>query len=322
MLTTGLIAGAFLILAVITIKAWWGDGRTDLRRCPRCWYDLSATTSKQCSECGHEARRESELFQRRGSRRIARIGLIGMGALMIALFANLSPGPWTVVTPRPLMKLLLAIAATDPAPPPGGPGSGLPVPDATLKSSKSAWDRLVWQHQTSIAFQAWAQALQAGTGPITDAELTRLIPLADEAHALFAQTGGLFAIESWGCDAVIAEMVARRAAASGKPDRLLRAQWTLAELQYIGAGYSWRPDFERIPDAIIEQALAHADPKVRLFGIDRFGRRMHQVVMEPTSPMPPGRERVESMATTDSDAAVRKRASDLTAYMDGFIPRT
>lgn len=321
MFTTGLIAVAFLILAIITIKAWWGDGRTDLRRCPRCWYDLSSTALKQCSECGHEARSESELFQRRGSRRITRIGLIGMGAIIIAIIVNLTPGPWTVKTPRPLMKLLLAVAATDPAPPSGGPGSGLPVPDATLKSSKSAWDRLVWQHQTSIAFQAWADALQGSTGPITDAELTRLIPLANEAHALFAQTGGLSAIEAWGCDAVIAQMVARRAAAADNPDQLLRAQWTLAELQYMGAGYSWRPDFARIPDALITQALAHADPKVRIFGLDRFGRRVHHVVMEPQSPMPPGRELVESMAKADPDAAVRKRADDLTAYMEGFLPR-
>jgi hypothetical protein len=244
-----------------------------------------------------------------------------MGIILIVGAVLLRPGPWTVKTPRPLMKLLLAIAASPPAPPSGGPGSGLPVPTAALKSSKSAWDRLVWQHQTSIAFQAWADAMQAGTGPITDAELARLVPLADEAHALFAQTGGLFAIEAWGCDAVRAKMVARRAAASSDTHQLLRAQWTLAELQFMGAGYSWRPDFERIPDAIIEQALAHANPKVRLFGLDRFGRRVHQVVMEPQSPMPPGRELVESMAKTDPDAFVRKRADDLTPYMEGFVPR-
>ncbi|MCX5689606.1 MAG: hypothetical protein NTV94_07460 [Planctomycetota bacterium] len=319
MLTVTLLSSAFLVLAMITIKAWWGDGRTDLRRCPKCWYDLSSTKLKSCSEYGYEAHSEAVLFQRRGSTRITRIGLIGMGVILIAIIVTLRPGPWTVKTPRPLMKLLLAIAASPPAPPRGG--SGLPVPTAALMTSRSPWDRIVWQHQTSIAFQGWSDALQASTGPITDAELARLVPLADEANALFAQTGGLFAIEAWGCDAVIEQMVARRAAASDNTHQLLRAQWTLAELQYIGAGYSWRPDFARIPDAIIEQALAHADAKVRLFGLDRFGRRVHQVVMEPTSPMPPGRELVESMATTNLDAAVRKRAADLTAYMDGFMSR-
>ncbi len=321
MVTLVLISCAFLVVAVMTIKAWWGDGRTDLRRCPRCWYDMSAIDTLKCPECGHAARRTSDMYQRRASKRLFRAGVAGMCMLALAGVYLVIPGPWTNKVPRPLMRVILSIAATPPAPPSAGPGSGLPVPVAALKSSKRAWDRLVWQHQASVAFRAWDDAVHGTQGPITHAELARLVPLADEAHALFAETGGLFATEAWGYDGAIERMVARPTAAAGDADRLLRAEWTLAELQYIGSGYSWQPDFARVPDAIIQQALAHVDARVRLFGLDRFGRRAHQVVMEPASPMPIGREIVEAMATGDGDPAVRKRAADLVVYMDGFLPK-
>lgn len=316
-----LIACLFLVVAAITIKAWWGDGRTDLRRCPRCWYDLSTSDTLLCPECGHAAKSESDLHQRRGSKRVYRAGVAGMCVLALAGVYLVMPGPWTNKVPRPIMRVILNIAATPPAPPSAGPGSGLPVPVAAFKSSRNAWDRLVWRHQASMAFQTWADAVQGTQGQITDAELARLVPLAEEAHALFAETGGLSATEAWGHDGAIESIVSRRTTAAGNSDRLLRAEWTLAELQYEGAGYSWRPDFARVPDAIIQQALAHTSPRVRLFGLDRFGRRAHEVVMEPASPMPFGRDIVESMATADADPAVRKRAADLVAYIAGFLPK-
>lgn len=320
MTALALLLCAFLVVAAITIKAWWGDGRTDLRRCPRCWYDMSAIDTLTCPECGHAAGSASDLHQRRASGRAMRAGVAGMCLLALAGVWVAIPGPWTIKVPRPLMRVILSIAATPPAPPSAGPGSGLPVPAATLRSSRSPWDRLVWQHQAAAAFRAWGDAVQGTRGPITDPELARLVPMADEAHALFAETGGLSATEAWGSDGAIERMVAGRTAAAGDADRLLRAEWALAELQYIGGGYSWRPDFARVPDAIIQRALAHADARVRLFGLDRFGRRAHQVVMDPASPMPIGREIVEAMAAGDPDPAVRRRAADLVAYMGGFLP--
>jgi hypothetical protein len=316
-----IILWVFVVVAAITIKAWWGDGRIDLRRCPRCWYDMSATDSKLCPECGHAARRESDLHQRRSSKRVSRAGVVILCVLAVAGVVVAMPGPWTNKVPRPIMRLLLSVAASPPAPPAAGPGLGLPVPVAGLKSSPRAWDRLVWQHQASIAFRVWDDAVHATQGPITDAELARLVPLADEAHALFAESGGLNSIEAWGYDREIERMAARRTAAASDADRLLRSEWALAELQYVGRGYSWRPDFARVPDAIIQQALAHPDASVRLFGLDRFGRRAHQVVMEPASPMPIGRATVEAMAMGDANLGVRKRAADLVVYLDGFLPK-
>ena len=61
------ISGWLLVLAGVFI-AWrfgWRDPGKGTRRCPRCWYDMSATAGLKCSECGHEARREAALFRRR-----------------------------------------------------------------------------------------------------------------------------------------------------------------------------------------------------------------------------------------------------------------
>ena len=33
------------------------------RRCPKCWYDMSATEGLRCSECGYAAKREKKLFK-------------------------------------------------------------------------------------------------------------------------------------------------------------------------------------------------------------------------------------------------------------------
>ena len=59
-------AGWTLVLVGVLI-AWrfgWRDPGKGKRRCPRCWYDMTATAGLRCSECGHEARREAALFRR------------------------------------------------------------------------------------------------------------------------------------------------------------------------------------------------------------------------------------------------------------------
>jgi hypothetical protein len=50
-------------------------GNSVLRRCPKCWYDLSHTSGLRCSECGHQARRERRLFRARRRWRFAVLGL-------------------------------------------------------------------------------------------------------------------------------------------------------------------------------------------------------------------------------------------------------
>ena len=72
------IFGSLVGLGGLALGLWamFGDRSRGRRRCPRCWYDMSATSHRRCSECGHEVRKESAFFRtRRRWRRIA-LGLV------------------------------------------------------------------------------------------------------------------------------------------------------------------------------------------------------------------------------------------------------
>lgn len=62
--------GALAVVALVL--ALFGDAVRrrfrKLRRCPKCWYDLSHTPSRTCSECGYTAKREKQLFKTRRPR--------------------------------------------------------------------------------------------------------------------------------------------------------------------------------------------------------------------------------------------------------------
>jgi hypothetical protein len=65
-------SAAFLALSVAVL---WVARRADpargRRRCPRCWYDMSAAPSLTCPECGHTARDARRLLATRRSTRLA-----------------------------------------------------------------------------------------------------------------------------------------------------------------------------------------------------------------------------------------------------------
>lgn len=251
-----------------------------------------------------------------GPRRTAlRLGVVGLVSLLEIGTGLILPGPWTEKLPRPLVRALLDRLA---APPIATSRSELPRPNASLKSAPDAWDRLVWQHQAAATFDAWAAQVLANAGPITDAELARLIPLAKQANSLYQETGTLPGSEAWVQDIPKVRLTRERAQLVDDPSRRLRLEWALAELQYPGGGYSHRTDFARVPDAIILQSLAHADARVRLFGVDAVGRRAHEVVMDRSVSPPPGRELVATMATQDPDPAVRALAAHIAEYIEGF----
>jgi len=71
-LTTHLwhIAAAIFALAGVVLLTRWliGDRPRGRRRCPKCWYDMSATTSLTCSECGRTAKHERRMFRARRRR--------------------------------------------------------------------------------------------------------------------------------------------------------------------------------------------------------------------------------------------------------------
>jgi hypothetical protein len=78
--------------AGLLLVAWallWDRSR-GRRRCPNCWYDLSATAGLHCSECGHEARHERQLFRTRRQWNWAAIGVV----IMLAAWTT---GSWQPV---------------------------------------------------------------------------------------------------------------------------------------------------------------------------------------------------------------------------------
>ncbi len=315
MSTLAFILLGLLASTAVTVVARRGDRRRDLRRCPRCAYEMTVVAELLCPECGHTASAESELFHSRRPRRTYYAGVAATIALAFAALFNLSQGPWTQIVPRPFMALLLNVFAAPPA-----SNGTLPVPDPQLKSSSRSWDRLVWSHQAAVALDAWAKAVLASRGPVSNAELAQLAPLADAAHALYAQVGGSFSNEAWPVDRVPDGVARVRAEAANDPELIARLNWVLAELQFDGADYTHRPDFAFVPDEIILQALGHQDATVRKFGLDRFGRRVQLTLVTRKLPFPTGTAQVEAIAASDPDAAARRRAHDVLAYVDSFFP--
>ncbi|MBX3380123.1 MAG: hypothetical protein KF805_08500 [Phycisphaeraceae bacterium] len=76
--TLFMIAGWGLLIGGVLV-AWrfgWRDAGKGTRRCPKCWYDMSATAGLQCPECGRDAKGERRLFRRRRKWRWVGAGLL------------------------------------------------------------------------------------------------------------------------------------------------------------------------------------------------------------------------------------------------------
>lgn len=70
-------AGALLVLGLVALVLFArGDRSRGRRRCPKCWYDLSATGGMQCPECGKVQKREARFFRARRRKRVAALGVV------------------------------------------------------------------------------------------------------------------------------------------------------------------------------------------------------------------------------------------------------
>src|SRR5262249_4981712 len=58
--------------------AMFRDRARGRRRCPRCWYDMSATPGLRCPECGKDARKDGRLFRTRRHWRRAGLAVLVM----------------------------------------------------------------------------------------------------------------------------------------------------------------------------------------------------------------------------------------------------
>jgi hypothetical protein len=75
--------------ALVLLRGLFADRARGRRRCPRCWYDLSAAASRICSECGYEVRRDRQYFRTRRHWRAAMLGILAALAGMCIHYASI-----------------------------------------------------------------------------------------------------------------------------------------------------------------------------------------------------------------------------------------
>lgn len=316
-----LFRGVLLLISLLVTAAGFalwarrGDRRTDLRRCPRCWYDMSGVKGLHCPECGATGTGEASLHHSR-RRQGYRISTACVAVLAAATVWGAVPLPWTHKVPTPILGAILDIREWT-LRRPGAGVSGIPPATAHFQGSRDPWQRAIWQHELARGLRAWMDTVLANDGPITDAELARLAPLAIDAHALYMAGGSTRATEYWFAEDVTRTLVARRGLARGDQELLLRLEWALAELQYDGQIPGRRETFALLPESLLRRALAHADPAVRLFGVLHFGRRAHLAQLHPEIPLPALEEDVRALCV-DPDAKVRAGAAMVIRYIDNF----
>ncbi len=110
-----LIGAGVLALGGSALTAWalFSDRSRGRKRCPKCWYDMSATAGLKCPECGREARGEQRLFRTRRRWRwvVVGVGLV-VGAWPVLKAPEMMKHGWMVLIPT---DVLLRIAPIDQA---------------------------------------------------------------------------------------------------------------------------------------------------------------------------------------------------------------
>lgn len=103
------ILGALLACGLIWV-VWWaifGDRRRDLRRCPRCWHDLSGTPGLICGECGYAARGEPQLHKPRRRWRVAGVAMLALVAAATTIRWHSNDASWTLTAPNWFLLAIL-----------------------------------------------------------------------------------------------------------------------------------------------------------------------------------------------------------------------
>ena len=108
----GLVVGVVGLVAVLWALLW--DQARGRMRCPRCWYDLTATGGERCPECGHEPRRPDRLVRTRRRWRWALVGALG-----VIVGVGLSETPtvrrhgWIALAPTTVLLMSVPSAGKD-----------------------------------------------------------------------------------------------------------------------------------------------------------------------------------------------------------------
>lgn len=93
--------------AGLFVWGWFGDwwlgkrGKRALRRCPKCWYDLTHTVGMVCSECGFEGKNEKRFGKARRRKRwcVLAVLLLVSGSVVGGAYPGFSARGWVVLVP-------------------------------------------------------------------------------------------------------------------------------------------------------------------------------------------------------------------------------
>ena len=89
----------------LVILALFRDRSRGLRRCPKCWYDMSGAPGLKCPECGRTARNEPRLYRTRRRWKRAALGLIVvLMGICIAEVPTYKRG-WPALVPTTILAL-------------------------------------------------------------------------------------------------------------------------------------------------------------------------------------------------------------------------
>lgn len=111
-ITCGAVAAAlgFALLA----WALFGDRSRGRKRCPSCWYDMSAAVELRCPECGYVAQRERKLYK---TRRRWKLALTSVVLFAFAAYLGLQPKAqrdgWLSMMPTTGLLLYFSITQND-----------------------------------------------------------------------------------------------------------------------------------------------------------------------------------------------------------------
>lgn len=174
-----ILLAALALLAAVTFGILYvrGDRRRDLRRCPRCRYDMADVPAMTCPECGYAGAGNSAFHYTRRRRIFAACCAVCLLAAIGAFVGGaIRRGGIIPMLPHPVLAWLLERATPVPPTAPGGD-----VPAATLPNGVTAyflphdspWKRLSWNQQYVYAIRAWGD-LVASDDPAAFADMARI----------------------------------------------------------------------------------------------------------------------------------------------------
>ncbi len=107
-----LLGGWLLGASAVLLLLWslFRDRGRKLRRCPKCWYDMSGTPGLQCPECGRTATTERRLHRTHRRWRYAALAIVlGLVAYIVGSVPRYQSGGWVALLPSSILLCMAPV---------------------------------------------------------------------------------------------------------------------------------------------------------------------------------------------------------------------